>query len=426
MRNLSTPPGKSQVLGGRAGQGRGLSQVRERERGERIEVRDQRGGGWFWAHNEFIDRAAHLVGPIAGAIYMSLARHANQVSQASWPSLSTLAREWGISRPTVCKAIKILEEYGLIKVERHPEAARRHIANIYILTHPSTWKLPADEREQELGLGEGVNQNQKRGRGQETREEVEVAISTHDSQRSATPSQVAGAQGLPVEDAEQDKAEDEASKRDLPGLVNEVNQPSKRDLPQQDSSNKTYKNKTHHDEGLGPSSDTGKGRVMEEGHDEGGADDDLKRKLLELLAEIGDDNPKVAIAQALSQGWSLDQLLHDVKRLSKLNGRIKNKAGLLRKLIPCGRAKLLKVLRNYELQEGGESASMSSGGADVVNLQRILKRRYESLLAEFSLLQEWLREDPYREDFKRRLRKVEQLLGKVRRELEGIDPGGGG
>lgn len=301
----------------------------------RFEVRDQRKSQWFWLDNELVDRAGPVIGPTAGAVYSSLARHAANSSQSCYPSLKTLGREWGLSHPTVIKAVKTLEKYRMIQVERHPQAARLHLANVYTLTPPSTWELPE-----------------------------------------------AGKRAKPAQKRDQDRETEGASKGDLPGLVNDVYQASKPGLHEPDPSNHPHNNQ-HHD-AAGAADADGDGNVGTEGPNgngsslkneglegnESGGDQGRRRFLEELLGTLGDDHPGQVIDRALDGGWTLENLAEDVQRLADLNGgKIRNKAAWLRSMLPKGSAALNVALDRYGASGGDEA--------------KRLRAQLEGLLAEW-------------------------------------------
>lgn len=71
------------------------------------------------------------LGPTGIAVYSSLACHADKQG-TSWPSYGYIAREIGASRGSVIKAIKKLEDLGLVVVIR-----RRNTSNLYALSSTS-------------------------------------------------------------------------------------------------------------------------------------------------------------------------------------------------------------------------------------------------------------------------------------------------
>ena len=67
------------------------------------------------------------------AVYAAIAQHANREGYA-WPSLDRLAEMTGWSRPTVVKAVKMLESSGAISKERRQVSGFKQ-SNRYHLTH---------------------------------------------------------------------------------------------------------------------------------------------------------------------------------------------------------------------------------------------------------------------------------------------------
>lgn len=97
-----------------------------------MKIEDNREGGFFWADNEIIDKYGAELGPFGIAVYMALSRHANR--NRCFPSFGGIAKRIGASRPTVVKAIKKLEELGLISVERGRQTESGDWdSNVYIL-----------------------------------------------------------------------------------------------------------------------------------------------------------------------------------------------------------------------------------------------------------------------------------------------------
>src|SRR5215208_17987 len=74
-------------------------------------------GQWYWIDKEIIRRYAPAVGTAGITVYNYLASLAN-TEQSCYPSHRHLAKVLGLSRTTVAKAIKRLEEHQLIAVEK--------------------------------------------------------------------------------------------------------------------------------------------------------------------------------------------------------------------------------------------------------------------------------------------------------------------
>ncbi len=103
-------------------------------------VRDNRGGGWFWVHNQIIDDYAprafrvtnskgktttQVLGAAGVAVYCALARHANKDGEC-WPGIGTMAKRLDLSFNTVKTKLVGLEYLGLIAVTRNRHKEGRH------------------------------------------------------------------------------------------------------------------------------------------------------------------------------------------------------------------------------------------------------------------------------------------------------------
>lgn len=110
-----------------------------------IEIRDQRQKEWFWIDNEFIDKFAREVGPVATLVYISLSRHADNGTQTAFPSMQTIGDEVGIkSRNTIAKGIKTLERHGIIDTKQSIDPSNgKRLNNTYTLLSRKFWKATA-------------------------------------------------------------------------------------------------------------------------------------------------------------------------------------------------------------------------------------------------------------------------------------------
>jgi hypothetical protein len=97
-----------------------------------VEVRDQRRHNFFIVDNEVIDDFGPILKSWGLAVYLCLARHANQDSQA-WPSQNTIAKEIGLSRGKVRDGIALCEETGLIKTHRRKNEDGSYSSTVYTL-----------------------------------------------------------------------------------------------------------------------------------------------------------------------------------------------------------------------------------------------------------------------------------------------------
>lgn len=99
-----------------------------------IQVRDNRGGNWFWLHNAIVDMHGAQLGPYAGWIYVALCRHSN-MEQTAWVSHRKMAEETGISDRKLRDELKRLEVLGLITIEQRLDD-RGQQTNVYTLLDP--------------------------------------------------------------------------------------------------------------------------------------------------------------------------------------------------------------------------------------------------------------------------------------------------
>ena len=87
---------------------------------DQIVLRDNRSPGWFWAQNELIDEYGPIIGVYGIAVYMVLARYANNKSQQTRPGLRKIAAQLKTGRKQVTEAVNALEAAGIITVQRRP------------------------------------------------------------------------------------------------------------------------------------------------------------------------------------------------------------------------------------------------------------------------------------------------------------------
>ncbi len=78
-----------------------------------VAVRDRRQTTWYWIEKDFL-RFADRIGLAGIAVYNVLASHCDNQTQQTYVSIARIASELGISRRSVERALKKLEEYGLI------------------------------------------------------------------------------------------------------------------------------------------------------------------------------------------------------------------------------------------------------------------------------------------------------------------------
>lgn len=126
----------------------------------KIEIRDSRRRQMYRIDDDYLNGYARLCGVNATAVYNSLCRHAD-TNQESWPSIERIMDQHGLSKPTVIKAIKQLEKWGIVSVVREKnQKTKRQMVNVYVLVDKSQWKtkpgkgdLPSPSKESLPGAG---------------------------------------------------------------------------------------------------------------------------------------------------------------------------------------------------------------------------------------------------------------------------------
>jgi DNA-binding MarR family transcriptional regulator len=106
-------------------------------------VRDERKPGHHWADNEVLDLHGRELGPYGYAIYMALARHANNSTGKCTKTHGDIARIFGVSNDTVQRAIAKLMELNLITREDRPGYASSYI----LLEVPKERYVPKGQKE---------------------------------------------------------------------------------------------------------------------------------------------------------------------------------------------------------------------------------------------------------------------------------------
>ncbi|RPF49619.1 helix-turn-helix protein [Thermodesulfitimonas autotrophica] len=109
-------------------------------------LQDARRKDWFWDHNAVFDSD---LSANAKLVRLYLARCADG-ERAAYPSLNTIASRCGLSKPTVIKALKELEEKGWLVRTGRVTAKQEHQTNVYLLVTPEPEKQ-ADRDKKEGG-----------------------------------------------------------------------------------------------------------------------------------------------------------------------------------------------------------------------------------------------------------------------------------
>jgi len=105
-----------------------------------FKIRDKRSKGWFTTDNEYTDKFARYLKPIATCVYQSLCRHADK-EQECFPGEELIAQEQGMTSRSVRKGIQRLEKCHIIVVYREKDKNKRFKNNVYVLLDKSEWLI---------------------------------------------------------------------------------------------------------------------------------------------------------------------------------------------------------------------------------------------------------------------------------------------
>lgn len=105
-----------------------------------IRIIDGRNKEKFQIDDFYLDHYAKMCGWNATLVYLCLCRHADSVTQESFPSIEMMAEKVGVSYNTIRRGIKILTDWGIIEVRRDKNEAGQWLRNTYKLLDKSTWK----------------------------------------------------------------------------------------------------------------------------------------------------------------------------------------------------------------------------------------------------------------------------------------------
>lgn len=106
----------------------------------KIEVRDLRSGDWLWTHKAVLFSD---LPDSAFRVYSALAAFAGNEDQRSWPSMITIAERVRSSKSTVVRAMKLLEQCELVRVDR-----RDGTSNLYTLLPVKEVRIPKPTKAQ--------------------------------------------------------------------------------------------------------------------------------------------------------------------------------------------------------------------------------------------------------------------------------------
>lgn len=106
-------------------------------------------GKYFQIDNVYVALYAKHLGVVATAVFISLNMHADKKGKC-WPSMVLIGDEYGIDRHTVSDAIKKLEEWNMIHVDRiYNRKLKKYKNNTYWLLPKELWRKPPVENEED-------------------------------------------------------------------------------------------------------------------------------------------------------------------------------------------------------------------------------------------------------------------------------------
>jgi DNA replication protein len=115
-------------------------------------------GGFFITPNIIIDDYGANLGVYGLAVYMTLARYANQNGE-SFPAVKTIATVCDCSENKVREAIKHLVRLGLLRVEERSKDSGGQTSNLYTLLTPPTRQVKPPPSQDEAPPLHTVNPN---------------------------------------------------------------------------------------------------------------------------------------------------------------------------------------------------------------------------------------------------------------------------
>jgi DNA-binding transcriptional ArsR family regulator len=110
---------------------------------EKIDIRDLRDGKFLWIDKATLRIISESAGTMGVAVYSWLCYYANYKAQDCFPSVTTLAYHCGVSRRTIMRAIKQLEELKAVSIER--KKGKPNIYKLLNMTRPKSYPQPSSD-----------------------------------------------------------------------------------------------------------------------------------------------------------------------------------------------------------------------------------------------------------------------------------------
>lgn len=92
--------------------------------GEKFDVRDRRGGNWFWCQNIMLRAKIPHTYKLT---YFALCSYANKNTEYCYPGMLKLSQIAGISKRSVVRAVECFEESGILKVKKEKGKLNHYI-----------------------------------------------------------------------------------------------------------------------------------------------------------------------------------------------------------------------------------------------------------------------------------------------------------
>lgn len=121
-------------------------------------VIDKREKAKFMVDDAFLEKMARLCGWQGTIVYASLCRHANK-DQECFPSIGLMAAQHRVSRTTVLKGIRALEERCVIYVNKARSKGGKWLNNTYILLDKAEWDYQVHKVDMESSKNEAITES---------------------------------------------------------------------------------------------------------------------------------------------------------------------------------------------------------------------------------------------------------------------------
>lgn len=108
-----------------------------------VKTRNLKDGGWYWIDQKVLRLYTRRLGATGIAVYNALACFADSKTQRCFPTRKAIAQILGVSRRTVTRKIRLLEELGLVRIEKSRSTDRYLLLG---LSAGVTEKTPGDDK----------------------------------------------------------------------------------------------------------------------------------------------------------------------------------------------------------------------------------------------------------------------------------------